>query len=72
MTLISLSTSLKLVSIESLMPSNHLIVCRPLLLLTSIFPSIRVLSNEYFFFALMYDISYCHGAQKSKLELGIL
>ena len=46
MTLISLSTSLKLVSIESLMPSNHLILCRPLLLLTSIFPSIRVLSSE--------------------------
>ena len=33
-------------SIESVMPSNHLILCRPLLLLTSIFPSIRVFSNE--------------------------
>ena len=33
-------------SIESVMPSNHLILCRPLLLLTSVFPSIRVLSNE--------------------------
>jgi len=33
-------------SIESLMPSNHLILCRPLLLLPSIFPSIRVYSNE--------------------------
>ena len=33
-------------SIESLMPSNHLIPCRPLLLLSSIFPSIRVFSNE--------------------------
>ena len=33
-------------SIESLMPSNHLILCRPLLLLPSIFPSIRVFSNE--------------------------
>ena len=33
-------------SIESVMPSNHLILCRPLLLLPSIFPSIRVLSNE--------------------------
>ena len=32
--------------IESLMPSNHLILCCPLLLLTSIFPSIRVFSNE--------------------------
>ena len=37
---------LKLVSIESVMPSNHLILCRPLLLLSSIFPSIRVFSNE--------------------------
>ena len=37
---------LKLLSIELLMPSNHLILCRPLLLLPSIFPSIRVFSNE--------------------------
>ena len=37
---------LKLMSIESVMPSNHLIFCRPLLLLLSIFPSIRVFSNE--------------------------
>ena len=37
---------LKFMSIESLMPSNHLILCRRLLLLTSIFPSIRVFSNE--------------------------
>ena len=36
----------KLMSIESVMPSNHLILCRPLLLLPSIFPNIRVLSNE--------------------------
>ena len=33
-------------SIESVMPSNHLILCRPLLLLPPIFPSIRVFSNE--------------------------
>ena len=37
---------LKLVSIEFMMPSNLLILCRPLLLLPSIFPSIRVFSNE--------------------------
>ena len=37
---------LKLMPIESMMPSNHLILCCPLLLLPSIFPSIRVLSNE--------------------------
>ena len=37
---------LRLTSIESVMPSNHLILCRPLLLLPSISPSIRVFSNE--------------------------
>ena len=37
---------LKLISIESMMPSNHLILCHPLLLPHSIFPSIRVFSNE--------------------------
>ena len=36
----------KCMSIESVMPSNHLILCRPFLLLPSIFPSIRVLSKE--------------------------
>ena len=39
-------SSPKLMSIESVIPSNHLILCRPLLLLPSIFPSIRVYSNE--------------------------
>ena len=44
---ISNSQSLpKLMSIESVMPSNHLILCRPLLLPPAIFPSIRVFSNE--------------------------
>ena len=37
---------LKFISTESVMPSNHLILCLPLLLLPSIFPSIRVFSNE--------------------------
>ena len=37
---------LKLMFIESMMPSNHLVLCRPLLLLPSIFPSIGVFSNE--------------------------
>ena len=37
---------LKLMCIESVMPSNHLILCRPLLLPPSIFPNIRVFSNE--------------------------
>ena len=40
---------LKLTSIESVMPSNHLIICCSLLLLPSIFPSIRVFSNGKFF-----------------------
>ena len=39
-------SSLKLISIELVMPSNHLILCHPLLLLPSIFPSIRVFSDE--------------------------
>ena len=40
------SNLLKLMSIKSVMPSSHLVLCRPLLLLPSIFPSIRVFSNE--------------------------
>ena len=39
-------TPLKLMSITSVMPSNYLIFCRPLLLLPSIFPSIKIFSNE--------------------------
>ena len=39
-------SSLKLMSIELVMPSNHLILCRPLLLLPPVPPSIRVFSNE--------------------------
>ena len=44
---------LKLIPIESMMPSNHLILCCPLLL-SSIFPSIRVFSNKWDFFFLTY------------------
>ena len=40
---------LKLISIDSVMPFNHLILCHPLLLLPSVFPSIRVLSNSELF-----------------------
>ena len=43
---INSQSSLKLTLIESMMPSNHLILCHPLLLLPSIFPSFRVFSNE--------------------------
>ena len=42
----SSQSSPKLMSMESVMPSYHLILCRPLLFLPSIFPSIRVFSNE--------------------------
>ena len=41
-----LQSLLKLMSIDSVMPSNHLVLCHPLLLMPSIFPSIRVFSNE--------------------------
>ena len=44
--IINSQSLLKLMSIESVMPSNHLILCRPLLLLPSVFPSIRDFSNE--------------------------
>ena len=44
--IINSQSLLKLMSIESVMPSNHLIICRPLLLLPSILPSIRAFSNE--------------------------
>ena len=43
--IISLSL-LKLMSVESVIPSNHLILCCPILLLPSVFPSMRVFSNE--------------------------
>ena len=39
-------SSLRLMSIKSVMPSSHLILCHPLLLLPSIFPSIRIFTNE--------------------------
>ena len=46
LSIINSQNLLKLMSIESVMPSNYLILCPPLLLLPSIFPSIRVFSNE--------------------------
>ena len=58
---------LRLMSIESEMPSNHIILCRPLLLLPSIFPSVRVFSNEsvlpirwpeYWSFSFRISLSY--------------
>ena len=46
LSIINSQSLLKLMSIEPVMPSNHLILCRPLLLLPSLFPSIRIFSNE--------------------------
>ena len=46
LTIINPQSLFKLTSIESVRPSNHLILCRPLLLLPSLFPNIRVFSNE--------------------------
>ena len=46
LTIINSRSLLKLMSFESVMPANHLILCCPLLLLPSIFPSIRIFSNE--------------------------
>ena len=46
LSIIKSQSLLKLMSIESVMPSNHLILCHPLLLLPSVFPNIRVFSNE--------------------------
>ena len=46
LSIINSGSMLKLMSIASVMPSNHLILCRPLLLPLSIFPSIRVFSGE--------------------------
>ena len=43
---LSSQSLLKLVSIESMLPSNHLMLCHPLLLLSSFFPTIKVFSNE--------------------------
>ena len=53
---------LKLMSIESMIPSNHLILCRPLLLLPSIFPSIRVFQMSQFFASGGQSIGVSHSA----------
>ena len=48
---------LRLMSIEPAMPSNHLILCHPFLLLPSIFPSIRVIWPEYWSFSFIISLS---------------
>ena len=57
----------KLMSIESVMPPNHLILCHPLLLLPSIFPSIRVFSNE-----LVLLISFSFSISPSNKYSGLI
>ena len=58
---------LKFMSLESVMPSNHLILCHPLLLLPSVFPSIRVISTEL---ALLhvYMCMHRHSCLKDELK----
>ena len=62
---------LKLMSIELVMPSNHLILCRPLLLLPSIFPSIRVFSNSWLFASGGQNIGVSASASASVLSMNI-
>ena len=71
-------SSFKLMSIESVMPSNHLILCHPFLLLPSIFPNIRVFSKEstlcirwpkYWSFSFNISPSYEHpGLISSRMD----
>ena len=64
---------LKIMSTESVMPSNHLILCRPLLLLPSIPPSIRVFSNESAFHTRWPKYwSFCFSISPSNEYSGLL
>ena len=63
---------LKLMSIESVMSSNHLILCRPLLVLPSIFPSIRVFSNDsVLHIKWPKDWSFCFSISRSNEYSGL-
>ena len=62
---------LKLMSIESVMPSNHLISCYPLFLLPSVFPSIRISSNESVFASGSQSIRVSASASASILPMNI-
>ena len=65
-------SSLKLKSIESVMPSSHLILCRPLLLLPPIPPSIRVFSNESTLHMGPKYWSFCFNISPSKEHPGLI
>ena len=65
---------LKLMSIESVMPSNHLVLCHPLLMLPSIFPSIRVFSNESTLpirWPKYQSFSFSHQSFQWRISLGL-
>ena len=62
---------LKLMSIESVIPCNHLILCCPLLLLSSVFPSIRVFSNEsvlHIRWPKYWEFQLCHKISNSTVS----
>ena len=63
---------LKLMSIDLVMPSNHLILCRPLLFPPSIFPSIRVFSNESVFCIRSKDWSFSFNISPSNEYSGLI
>ena len=64
---------LKLMSIELVMPSNHLILCHPLLILPSIFPSIRVFSSESDFYIMWpKDCSFSFSISPSSEYSGLI
>ena len=64
---------LKLISIESVMPSNHLILCCPLLLLPSILPSIEVFSNDSVLCIKWPEYwSFCFSISRSKEHTGLI
>ena len=67
LSIINSQSFLNLMSIESVMPSNHLILCHPLLLLPSIFPSIRIFASSQFFISWGQRI----GASASVLPMDI-
>ena len=70
---LSITNSRSLMSITSVMPSNHLILCRPLLLPPSIFPSIRVFSNEsVLHITWLKDWSFSFGINPSNEYSGLI
>ena len=65
-------SSLKLMSMELVMPSSHLILCHPLLLPPSVFPSIKVFSNESFLIRWPKYWSFCFSISPSNEYSGLI